>query len=114
MKFHAPVVETFPPNAAFPTTLTVVKDALAMFALLMLALAMEALLMVASPMLAFGMVAVPVNVAASFGAFSKFNESSAAIRSLISWLMVLVKMPRCGTMSEFVVLPITMFVINVL
>lgn len=114
MKFHAPVVETLPPNAAFPTTLTVVKDALVMFALLTFALAMETLPMVASPMLAFGMVAVPVNVGASMGAFSKLSELSAAIRVLISWFIALVKMPKCGTMFEFVVLPITTSVINVL
>ena len=84
VKFHCPVAETVPPNAAFPTTLAVLKDALAMLALLMLAAAMDALLMVASPMLAVGMVAVPVKAGLSMGAFSKFKEASAATRSVIS------------------------------
>lgn len=95
-------------------TLTVVIDALAIFALSMFALAIEALLIVASPMLAFGMVAVPVNTGLSIGALSEFNKSSPAIRALISSLMVAVKLARWATMSEFVELPITMSVINVL
>jgi len=84
VKFHCPVAETAPPNAAFPSTLAVLKDALAMLAVLMLAAAMDALLMVASPMLAVGMVAVPVKAGLSTGAFSKFKDASAATRSVIS------------------------------
>ena len=33
---------------------------------------------------AFGMVATPVNVGLSIGAFNRFNESSAFLRSIIS------------------------------
>ena len=73
-----------PPNAAFPITLIVLKDALAMLAMFNFALAMEALLRVASSMLAFGMVAVPVNTGLSMGAFNKFKEASATTRSFIS------------------------------
>ena len=61
MKVHCPVAETLPANAAFPTTLTVLKDALVRLATLMFAAATDALLMVASPMAALGMAAVPVN-----------------------------------------------------
>ena len=84
MKFHAPFAETNPVNAAFPITLIVLIDALVMFATVMFANAMDALLMVASPMLAFGIVAFPVNVGLFIGAFSKFNEASALMRSVIS------------------------------
>ena len=92
-------------------TLIVLKDALAMFAMLTFALAIEALLRVASPRLAFGMVAVPVNTGLSMGAFNKFKEASATTRSFISWLMTDVKSDKCATMSE---LPTTMPVIKVL
>jgi hypothetical protein len=61
VKVHCPVAETLPANAAFPTMLAVLKDALVRFATLMLALATDALLMVANPMTALGTVAVPVN-----------------------------------------------------
>lgn len=61
MKVHCPVAETLPANAAFPTMLAVLKDALVKFATFMFAAATDALLMVANPMTAFGIVAVPVN-----------------------------------------------------
>jgi len=112
VKFHCPVAETAPPNAAFPT-MAVLKDALAMVATLMLAAATDALLMVASPMAALGMVAVPVKMGVLVGAFSKSSDASAAARSVISWLMTDVKSAKCVTMSEFVELPMTMLVINV-
>ena len=48
------------------------------------------------------------------GAFSKSSDASAAVRSVISWLMTDVKSAKCATMSEFVELPITMPVISVL
>ena len=52
MKVHCPVAETLPANAAFPTTLTVLKDALVKFATFMFAAEMDALLMVANPITA--------------------------------------------------------------
>ena len=61
MKVHCPVAETLPANAAFPTMLAVLKDALVRLATLMFAAATDALLMAASPMTALGTVAVPVN-----------------------------------------------------
>ena len=61
---------------------------------------MEALLNVASSMLAFGIVAVPVKTAFSMGAFNKFKEASAAMRSLISLLMMDVNSDKCVTISE--------------
>ena len=84
MKFHSPIAETNPVNAAFPVTFIVPMDALVMFAILMFANEMDALLMVASSMLAFGIAAFPVNVGLFIGAFSKFNAASAPMRSVIS------------------------------
>ncbi len=114
VKFHSPVANTLPVNAAFPTTVNTLNWAFAMLATPTLAAAMEALLTVASPITAFGMVADPVNVAASMGAFNAFNDASAAARSLISCWMTDVKLAKCVTMSAFVALPITMSVISVL
>ena len=113
MKFHWPVVEAAPPNAAFPTTLSVVMDALVMLADAIFAVAMDALVIVATPMLALEIVAFPVKVALSMGAFSRFNWSYAALRSVISWSMAAVKLARCVIMSEFVELPMITSVINV-
>lgn len=114
VKFHSPFAETKPPNAAFPTTLMLPMDALVMFAKLIFTTGTLVLIIVASPMLAFGMVAFPVNVGLFIGAFSKFNEASALIRSVISWLITDVKLAKCGTMLELVELPMTMSVISVL
>ena len=47
------------------------------------------------------------------GAFSKSSDASAAVRSVISWLMTDVKSAKCATMPEFVELPMIMSVINV-
>jgi hypothetical protein len=89
-------------------------DALVMLAVVIFADAMDALVIVATSMIALEIVAVPVKVAFSMGAFSRFSWSYDALRSVISWLMVAVKFARCATMSEFVApLPMVTLVINV-
>lgn len=99
---------------AFPTTVIVLIDALVMFAVLMFVTGIAMLFIVATPILAFGMVAVPVNVGSFIGAFNRFNEASATIRFVISWLITDVKLAKCGTMLELVELPMTMSVMSVL
>ena len=74
-----------PENVMFPET----SNLLGMVAFRMIvfpttARAMLAVAMVAFVMLATGMVAVPVRVALFMGALSKFRESSAFLRSVIS------------------------------
>ncbi len=106
------MTDALPVNVAVPT-LRVEMEALVMVATAMLAFVMVALEMVAFVMDALGMVAVPVNVGVSMGALSKFNESSAFLRSVISWLMAAVKSAKCATMSELVSLPMVILVIKV-
>jgi hypothetical protein len=79
-----------------------------MFAFVMLAVAMLAM-----AISAVGILAVPVSVASLMGAFNKFKESSAFLRSRISWFNTAVKSDKWDTTFEFVTLPITMLVMRV-
>jgi hypothetical protein len=88
-------------------------EALVMVPTAMLAFVMVALEMLAFVMVALGMVVIPVNVGLSMGALSKFNESSAFLRSIISWLMAAVTSAKCATISELVSLPMVILVIKV-
>ena len=73
-----------PPNVASPLTFNFETDALEIVAVAMDALEMVALEIAAVAMDATGTVAIPVNVGLAMGAFSKFSESSAFLRSVIS------------------------------
>jgi len=71
------------------------------------AVAMDALETVAveiaaAEMDALGMVATPVNVGFAMGAFNRFSESSAFLRSVISWFIMRVKSTTCPTRSVVV------------
>lgn len=86
VKSHCPVVVTLPEeNVMLPETSSRFETlAVCMTAVATTAVPMFAVEMVALAMLATGMVAVPVSVAWLMGAFSRFKESSAFLRSRIS------------------------------
>ena len=77
------------------------------------ALETVALEIAAAEMDALGMVATPVNVGFAMGAFNRFNESSAFLRSVISWFIMRVKSTTCPTRSVVELLPMLMPVMRV-
>ena len=99
---------------ASPLTVRAEMLAFEIAAVAMDALETVAVEIAAAEMDALGMVATPVNVGFAMGAFNRFSESSAFLRSVISWFIMRVKSTTCPTRSVVVEpLPMLMPVMRV-